>query len=69
MVIWLIKKIANKVTIKSSQNTPATVEHEWKIPKKKKMDVSRAKTANYWWMKIKMPTNNQHVRQHTKSTT
>ena len=41
MVIWLIKKIANKVTIKSSQNTSATVEHEWKIPKKRWMSLEQ----------------------------
>ena len=41
---------------------------KWNGKTEGKVDISRGKTENYWWIKVKRPKTNQLVRQRTKST-
>ena len=52
MVIWLIKKIVNKILKVSKNSETVTNEYDKEIPKERYIYIFRKK--KYWWTEIKL---------------
>ena len=51
MVIWLIKKIVNKILKVSKNSETVTNEYDKEIPKERYISSEK---KNYWWTEIKL---------------